>query len=180
MKSSTLLFRSLAILILIAGSAHLVSYASINSESPKSNRKEDTNNTPVSETENSKTSTTSEIENKESINYSTDYIIGKWEVAYTSKDFKGVVIYNLKKEKGIFNAYTYQYENESGDIEQAKKSKVLIIEKFDGYKGAGKYLIDYEGKQYDVKCNIDMINENTFKLSYDYYGYSDVETWKKL
>jgi len=31
-----------------------------------------------------------------------------------------------------------------------------------------------------VPCQIDMVDENTFKLSYDYYGYSDVETWKRL
>ncbi len=180
MKSSTLLFRSLAIVILIAGSAHLVSYTSIHSENSKSKLKlkegVDTNS-EINSTENS---SAAEIKNQEGFDNTTDYIIGKWKVNYHSKDFNGAVIYDLKKEQHIFNAYTYEYQDQNGNTEHAKSSKILSIEKFDGHKGEGIYNIEYEGKQYDVPCTIDMIDENTFKLSYDYYGYSDTETWKKL
>ncbi len=183
MKSSTLLFKSLAIIIFIAGTAHLVNYLSLTSKSSESNLywKEHASNSPTSEIENSEVVPSSiETEQDEFINYETDYIIGKWKVTYSSKDFDGVIVYDVKKESKAFHAYTYEYQDRNGNIEKAKKTKVLIIQKFDGYKGEGIYVISYEGKQYDVKCNIDMIDENTFKLSYEYYGYSDVETWKKI
>lgn len=165
MKNSTLFFRSITVLILVAGSAHLVSYAS-------KNTKEHTN---VSKEKNIKE--TSNI--PANYNETTDYIIGKWKVDYNSENFKGAIIYTIKKEVGSFNAYTYLYEDASGNTKKADKTKALVIQSFDGYKGSGIYKIEYEQQLYNVTCTIDMVNENTFKLSYDYYGYSDVETWKR-
>lgn len=155
MKNSTLLFRSLFFIILIASSAHLVTYASQNN-TEKLNSLE---------------------ENKEKSK--TDYIIGSWKFKYNSTDFNGAVIYEIKKEKGFFNAYIFEYQDENGNSQKAKNVKTLVIKSFDGYKGKGQYMITYKGEKYDVDCNIDMLDENTFKLNYDYYGYSDVETWKK-
>ena len=110
----------------------------------------------------------------------TDYIIGKWRVTYDSEAFKGTIVYDLKKEGKVFHAYTFQYEDENGDSQKAEGTKALTIQEFDGYKGTGVYLSTYEGETYDVVCQIDMVDENTFMLSYDYYGYSDMETWKRF
>ncbi|WP_420573872.1 hypothetical protein [Kordia sp.] len=161
MKNSTLLFRSLLIIILLAGGAHLFTYAAQNNNSIKVN---ETN----SSTENT-------LPNNE-----TDYIIGKWSVQYKEKEFNGAIIYDIKKEGNKFNAYTHAYQDAQGNSEKAKKSKILIIKSFDGYKGKGIYKIEYQEEIYDVACQIDMLDENTFKLSYEAYGYSDVETWKRV
>ena len=161
MKNSTLIFRSIAVIIFIAGGAHLVSYAS---QTTNFNYQDSINKTY-------------ELDNNESSD--VNFIVGKWKVNYNSKEFKGAIVYNLLKEGKKFNAYIYKYLDENGYEQKAEKQKVLTISSFDGYKGKGIYKIEYEGKTYDVKCTIDMVDENTFKLSYDYYGYSDIETWKK-
>ncbi|WP_271766205.1 hypothetical protein [Aquimarina algiphila] len=169
MKNSTLLFRSLATIIFISGIAHLVSYAS---------HKDDiTYNESVNiiEEYNLKEDKNSKANN----NPKTDYIVGKWKVNYNSEDFIGAVLYNIKKEGENFNAYVYQYQDKNDNSEKAEGSKALIIKNFDGYQGKGVYTIEYEQQQYQVDCQIDMIDENNFKLSYNYYGYSDVETWKR-
>ncbi len=173
MKNSTLLFRSLAIVILLGGIAHLATYASQN---PNYYSKEhiDTDYSSQEMEESAEIKLSDEAYDQE-----TDYIIGKWAVSYNTKDFTGTIVYDIKKEKTIFNAYTSVYEDLKGNAQQAEKSKTLTIRSFDGYKGKGTYTIDYKGETYEVDCNIDMIDENTFKLSYDYYGYSDTETWKR-
>lgn len=179
MKNSTLLFRSIAVIILLAGSAHLVSYAaqgtSYEAESIKIKENVEVSSTsglPVKVNEAQK-----ELEN---YNEETDYIIGNWKVTCDSEDYKGVIVYTIKKEGKLFNGYTYQYEDKNGNSEKANLEKTLIIKSFDGYKGKGVYNIKYEGKTYDVPCDIDMVDENTFKLSYDYYGYGDIETWNRV
>lgn len=160
MKNSTLVFRSLFVIILLAGSAQLVTYAA--------------QEKPVI----TKDSTTITTE-KTVTNWETDYIIGKWKVSYDSEEFKGTVVYTIKKEGKVFNAYTYKYQDAQGNSEPAENTKTLIIQSFDGYKGKGVYKVTYEGENYDIECFIDMIDENTFQLSYESYGFSDVETWKR-
>ncbi|MCK8520199.1 hypothetical protein M0D21_01400 [Aquimarina sp. D1M17] len=160
MKSSTLLFRSIAILIVIAGVAHLVSFTSTNTDVPKGTTYK-ANNVPIDNSE-------------------TDYIIGKWSVSHQSKEFTGNIIYEFKKEGQVFSAYIYEYVDENGNNQKGEGTKILTIDKFDGYKGTGKYTVTYQEQKYEIKCTIDMIDENSFTMSYDYYGYSDVETWKKL
>ncbi|TYA71393.1 hypothetical protein [Seonamhaeicola marinus] len=176
MKNSTLVFRSLAVIIFIAGTAHLVGYTSQSHD--LNYRNNGTYETPLNNRE--KLSSEENNANTVSLEYSeTDYIIGKWKVNYNSDDFKGAIIYSLKKEGDIYNAYSYEYQDEKGYAEKAENVKTLTIKTFDGYKGKGIYRFEYEGEQHQVDCSIDMVDENTFKLSYDYYGYADVETWKR-
>lgn len=176
MKNSTLVFRSLAVIIFIAGGAHLASYASqSNAYNTTYNYQESIDSIKKEEIAKPKTNQ----KKPEKSNLGTDYITGKWKVNYNSKEFKGAIIYNLLKEGKKFNAYTHKYLDENGYAQKAGNTKAVIITSFDGYKGRGIYKIEYEGEKYDVKCNIDMVDENTFKLSYDHYSYSDVETWKK-
>lgn len=163
MKKSTLLFRSFGIIILLAGFAHLFTYASNNK------------NVEILETN----SSIEDLNSADELNNETDYIIGNWKVSYNGPDYKGSVVYQIKKEGKVFNAYTHEYQDENGFSEKAKGEKHLVIQSFDGYKGKGIYMIDYEGEKYNIDCVIDMVDENTFKLSYDYYGYSDTETWKR-
>ncbi len=181
MSNSILLFRSIVVVILLAGFAHLFAYSTQEKQTittPK-NWDSDTTSIPISEKINS-TTNSEQLNKSATYNSSTDYIIGKWKVLYNSDEFKGTIVYKLEKEEGKYNAYTFQYEDENGYTEKAEETKTLIISEFDGYKGEGIYMLTYEGKQYDVSCQIDMVDENTFKLSYDYYGYSDTETWKRF
>ncbi|MEM6720718.1 MAG: hypothetical protein AAF611_15420 [Bacteroidota bacterium] len=161
MKNSTLVFRSLLVIVFFAGSAHLVTYAAQNQNAITTNH--------------TNASTQNTVPNLE-----TDYIIGKWKVTYNTKEFRGAIVYDIKKEGNNFTAYTHEYQDQDGYAETAKKTKTLIIESFDGYKGKGIYKLEYEGEMYEVACTIDMVDENTFKLSYESYGYSDVETWKRV
>lgn len=188
MKNSTLVFRSLGIIILLAGVAHLFTFASNNGDPLHQEKKpsiaeiEQSNDTlGKAKLENypEKDESLSIQENHSNYNEETDYIIDKWKVNYNSSAYDGSIIYEIKKEGKVFNAYTYQYEDKNGNAQKAEGAKTLIIKSFDGYKGKGIYKIEYEGERFDIACQIDMVDENTFKLSYDYYGYADIETWKR-
>ncbi|WP_106793349.1 hypothetical protein [Aquimarina sp. Aq78] len=174
MKNSTLLVRSLFLIILIAGSAHLVTYAS-QKNTKKFSKSE---NKVLSDTTTKKHKRESKSE-RSIINLETDYIIGKWKVTYNSKEFKGAIVYEIKKEDNMFNAYILKYQDENGNSQKAESIKTLVIKSFDGYQGKGQYLVMYKGEKYDVECNIDMLDNSTFKLSYDSYGYDGIEIWKK-
>ena len=188
MKNSTLVFRSLGIIILLTGVAHLFTFAT-NNDNPFYQDKRpsitgiERSNDALENAEPDNYPEKDESlpiqENSSNYNEETDYIINKWKVTYNSSEFNGSIIYEIKKEGNVFNAYTYQYEDKNGNAQKAEGAKILIIKSFDGYKGKGIYKIEYEGERFDIDCQIDMVDENTFKLSYDYYGYNDIETWKR-
>lgn len=161
MNNSSLFFRSLAIIALLAGVAHWATSASRKNDSKELVKQNDTSG------------------KSEQYNANTDYIIGKWRVEHDNEDFKGGIVYEIKKEHGEFNAYTIAFLDERGNTTISENDKMLTIESFDGYRGDGVYVIEYEGGEYDVSCQIDMVNENSFQLSYYYHGYSDTETWKR-
>ncbi|MEM7086740.1 MAG: hypothetical protein AAF489_11190 [Bacteroidota bacterium] len=174
MKNSTLLFRSLFFVILIAGSAHLVTYAS----KTRANGANSIENRVFLETSLEKNETGSRSEEKPTSSEKDD-LTGTWKVNYNMEDFNGAILYKMKKEGGNYNAYIIEYQDEDGYGQEAENTKALTITSFDGYKGQGEYRVTYEGKTYNTDCTIEMVNMNVFKLSYDFYGYSDVETWKK-
>jgi len=184
MKNSTLLFRSLAIIIFLAGSAHLIrlgrNYTTDQSNYDGVNNYNKTTNSTIDKGVNEGfTENNSNTKKKNDYNENSDYIIGKWIVNYKSDEFNGSLVYRVKKEGEIFNAYTLEYRDKNGNSQKAEGNKVLTIKNFDGYKGVGIYRIEYEGQEYNVDCAIDMVDKNTFKLSYEYYGYRDIETWKR-
>ncbi len=184
MTNSTLLFRSLAIIILLVGTAHLFTYAVKDDQIQTSDQNKPLSISTINDSQehsehfysgyvpgsNDITSTSNEGEYD---------LTGYWKVTYNSKDFKGSVLYEIKNEGSNFNAYTYRYEDENGNSQKAEGSKILIIRSLKGNLGGGIYKLEYEGQQYEVECQVEIIDESTMQVSYDYYGYSDVETWKK-
>lgn len=175
MKNSTLLYRSLFFIILIAGGAHLVTYASQNGTEKL--------DIPTNNTSSEHSITTKEEINtpkEEAIDAETNSIEGTWKVSYDSEELNGSIIYAIKKEATVFNAYTHTYEDKNGYTQKAEGTKIVVITSFDGQKGVGNYTIEFEGERYTIECKINMLDDTTFTLSYDYYGYSDVETWKKV
>ncbi|SNZ00921.1 hypothetical protein [Flagellimonas pacifica] len=176
MKNSTLVFRSLGIIIFLTGLAHLFSFGvSAGGDFPTSVTETDQETIQHPEA-------TKPAENLDSNTQSgkeTDYIIDKWKVVYNTDEYKGAIVYAIKKEGTVFNAYTYQYEDENGYTEKAEGTKILTITSFNASKGKGIYSVAFEGEKYKIDCKIALVDENTFTLSYDYYGYTDVETWKR-
>ncbi len=104
---------------------------------------------------------------------------GQWIVDYDNAVFKSTIVYEIKKEAEQFIAYTAFYQDENGYSVKAEGNKSLIIHSFDGQKGKGIYLLIHEGQQYEVPCEISRQDQKSFQLSYDYYGYSDVEDWNR-
>lgn len=189
MTNTTLIIRSSTVLLILTGVAHYFSTRdiSVNTKAVISNIEipADTLNKKVNELNNEETLTVSteskqtKLNNVESnVNKETDYIIDKWKADYETEGYNGSVVYVIKKEKNKFNAYTYQYI-QLGESQVSEEVLTLEFESFDGYKGVGSYHINFENEWYDIPCQMDMVDENTFKLSYDYYGYSDIETWKR-
>lgn len=166
MRSSTLLFRSLAIIIFLAGGTHLFHFLSQN---PGTSYPVEESSVPTKSAPQENTQRTSLVD-----------LSGNWKVSYNTSELKGAIVYELKKEGKVINAYTKEYQDENGYGQQAENEIGLTITTYDGSVGKGMYTITYEGEKYNVEATIDIIDARTFKLRYDYYGYSDVETWKKL
>lgn len=158
MKNSTLIIRSVLVIALLASSAHFITFSSQN----KINKNEN-NETP-------KSKEATKIYNLE----------GNWKVQYNTKEFKGAIIYNIIKKDEKYAAYIVEYQDKDGYSKKSKKEKMVSFSKIQQNKVKGIYKMMYEGKQYDVDCIITFIDDKTFQLSYDYYGYSDVETWKRI
>lgn len=164
MKNSTLLFRSLIVIFILAGTAHWATYAAKQlAVNPTSNAISDH-------------SQPTKITNDQAY-----YLLGKWTALYDSKEFKGSIVYDIKNEGGLLNGYIHSLLDENGYSfeDDSVGKKILIVQSFDGEAGKGIYKVDYAGKQYDIECTIQMLDEKTFELTYDYYGYGDTETWKK-
>lgn len=187
MTNTVLFFRSLVVIVILAGFAHLFAYATTDNQ-PEIVAEEVTTglvgtdvNILAKDAPGELNVDATDMQKVTPMAYDsdTDYIIGKWKVTYNNDEYKGAIVYNLKKEGVSFTAYTFQYEDENGYAEPAEGAKALTIDEFDGYQGKGTYILEYEGAAYEINCQIDMVDENTFKLSYDYQGYSDVETWKR-
>lgn len=174
MKNSTLFFRSLCIILLLAGSAHLFAFIANNKNQPtvKNNKK-----IPLAPT---KDTSITHIEKE--IPPNEDPLIGFWKVFYDSEtpSDRISIIYQIKKEGIAYNAYSIRYEDESGFSQKAEGAKVLTIENLSSKEGKGIYTFTYEKKTHKVNCDIKIIDKSTFQLSYIYFGYGDVETWKKL
>ncbi|WP_299839507.1 hypothetical protein [uncultured Tenacibaculum sp.] len=163
MKNSTLIVRSVFVILLLAGTAQYFSYTN----NQQNEAITTTTKVPI------KSSDTNKIKK-------TKTLVGKWKVNYNSETFKGAIVYNIKKDGNTFNAYTYEYIDMEGYREKAKNKKILIITSVGSENGKGVYNIKYENNVYDVPCTIKIIDNNSFIISYDYFGYSDSETWKRL
>ena len=158
MKKTTLIFRSLGILVLLTGIAHLFSLAAqkntINTIADETVTMDSSSaileNVSEEGTLKSQGQTTSPTTMTD--NRSTDYIIGQWRVTYNSEAFKGAIIYNIKKEGNVFNAYTHQYEDDRGYTQKGEGTKALMIKTFDGYTAKGTYIITYEGGK--IRCEL--------------------------
>ena len=185
MKSSTLIFRSAIVIVILAGFAHFFTYANqslntineepdfIKIEEPSVAR--ETDYQKGEHTSNSNTPLNQDSESKTDVGF----LVGKWKVKYSSKEFTGAIVYKIKKEGSVYNAYTHSYEDENGYSEKAEGIKSLTIKSFSENSAKGIYSIEYEGENYDVDCRITKDSDTSFTLSYDYYGYRDTETWKK-
>ncbi|MEM7187330.1 MAG: hypothetical protein AAF466_11790 [Bacteroidota bacterium] len=160
MKYTWLALKSALVIVVLAGAAHYFSSVAI--EQPETTTTEMV--VPVS---------------SETVEAETDFLEGLWKVRYRSTEFNGNVVFSIKKENDRYNAYMHQYEDEHGYSEEADGEKALEITQFDGAKGSGIYPFEYENEVYEIECDIKKVDENTFELSYDYYGYSDTETWKR-
>ncbi|MEM9546446.1 MAG: hypothetical protein AAGA77_10770 [Bacteroidota bacterium] len=185
MKSSTLIFRSTIVIFILAGFAHYFTYANQSASTIKNEAEPLKSEMPPAanenvygheaHTSNSDIPLDQDPESKPEVRF----LIGTWKVKYTSEEFTGAVVYKIKKEGSVYNAYTYRYEDENGYSEKAEEIKSLTIKPFSGNSAKGMYRIAYEGEKYEVECQIKKISDTSFSLSYDYYGYSDTETWKK-
>lgn len=180
MKIANIIFKALGYIIILGGLTILVLFALYPSSEEmdfysQENYIEESYVTNSKDEEKAKKTTT--ISKKVLDTQKSTPLEGKWKVTY--KSLNGSVVYHIKKEGKFYNAFTYEIKDENGYGEKVPAVKTLIIKSFDGKKGKGIYKIEFEGKKYDVPCKINLIDENSFQLSYDYYGYKDTEVWEK-
>jgi SHS2 domain-containing protein len=184
MKTADTIFKILGYVIILGGLALLTYYAVYTSEMYTGSEYEYFSDTEESEYKTETTNKTPQEETKqvavENPKKEAQTLAGQWKVTYNAQNLKGAVVYKIKKEGKKLTAYTYEMQDENGYGQKTSIEKALTINAFKGKNANGIYKLEYEGKTYDVPCKIILIDANTFKLSYDYYGYSDTETWKRV
>ncbi|MFD2567266.1 hypothetical protein [Pseudotenacibaculum haliotis] len=180
MKIANITFKVLGYIIILGGLALLVLFALYPSEYEMDYYTQEEyvegNSVVTQPTSEEKTKETTTIE-KSTTEQEAISLTGKWKVTY--KSLEGSIVYDIKKEGKLFNAYTSEIQDENGYGEKVTAVKTLIIKSFNGKRGKGTYKVEFEGKKYNVPCKIKLIDKHTFQLSYDYYGYKDTEVWKR-
>ena len=102
-------------------------------------------------------------------------LIGKWETSYDMEGEKVIIIYEIKKEQGKYKAYSVLLKNAKGE---SQPDNTLVMPNIQLGKKSD-YVIEYEGKKYDIKADVKLKSKNTLEVFYDYYGYKNTEVWKK-
>ncbi len=106
-------------------------------------------------------------------------LAGKWEAEYEENNEKSYVTYEFRNENRKLTCYTTYIKDDKGRGEKYESLAIKDI-LFEGNKGTGKFLLAYEGKNYEVRANLTLRDGNTLIISYSVWGYSDSETWKRL
>ncbi|PCE66037.1 hypothetical protein [Sediminicola luteus] len=102
---------------------------------------------------------------------------GHWKTTYDYQGDKVEVTYQIKTEAKKTQARTVKMSMQG----QSEKDDTLVMSNItmSNGKGSTKYHIEYEGEKYDVDAKLKLVDKNTLEVSYDFYGYSDTETWKR-
>ncbi|WP_420401349.1 hypothetical protein [Flagellimonas sp.] len=106
-------------------------------------------------------------------------LTGKWEAEYEENNEKFYVTYEFRNENGKPTCYATYIKDDKGRGEEHESLAIKDIV-FEGEKGTGKFIIDHKGKNYEVRANLKLSDNNTLVVSYSAWGYSDNETWKRL
>ena len=106
-------------------------------------------------------------------------LAGEWEVEYQENNEKSYVTYEFRNENGKLTCYTTYIKDDNGYGEKHESLAIKDVT-FKREKGSGKFMFAYEGKKYEVRANLELIDSNTLVISYSAWGYSDSETWKRL
>lgn len=106
-------------------------------------------------------------------------LAGRWEVEYEAPEFTGTVIYELREEEKGLRGYLVEFSDEQG-VWVSDGTLVFRLHSFDGKRGKGSYKIEYEGKHYDIPCDIQLLPSGDLRVQYDYYGYTGDETWVRV
>ncbi|MEM8897631.1 MAG: hypothetical protein AAGC85_05980 [Bacteroidota bacterium] len=174
MKHTKLALISILIITVLAGVPHLfANYLQPNEET----------HTVVSE-ENEVSEETNLTEEKSDVKetqpasiYSP--LIGTWKASYESAEFTGQILYQFRQEGGKVKAYSVKLTDENGDSME-DNTLAIAISSFENPKGKGIYYIEYEGEKYEIECGLRLSKSGELIISYDYYGYTDTETWQKI
>ena len=106
-------------------------------------------------------------------------LAGKWEAEYEENNEKSYVTYEFRNKNRKLTCYTTYIKDDKGRGEKYESLAIKDI-LFEGKKGTGKFMLAYEGKNYEVRANLTLRDGNTLIISYSAWGYSDSETWKRL
>lgn len=104
-------------------------------------------------------------------------MVGKWKVEYVGEKDSGV--YEFKSSGKKVLGYVIEYIDEKGN-KSTERELVMKELEFDGKKGEGIYVVDYEGERHEMDCKLKYVNANKLKVSYSYWGYSGEEIWTRM
>lgn len=89
---------------------------------------------------------------------------------------EGSVIYELKIENEELIGYSIALFDVNG-ASIPDQTKVFKLKSFKNNLGKGLYFMEYEGENYEVPCQL-KLEDGILYVSYDYYGYKNIERWE--
>ncbi len=169
MNNTKLFFISIGVIALLTGIPHI---------SANLNYTANTKNEKISEVgDASNTLNTQEIEERDFPNESP--FIGKWRASFDYEGSLGYMIVQITPKEEKMVGHVIAFEDDQGNSEAAKEFVLEFTkEKTWGWKAL--YTTEYENETYEIPCKVKLLNPSQLQLSYDYYGYSDIETWTKI
>ena len=110
---------------------------------------------------------------------SANKLLGRWELHHEDEDFRGTLLYHLKKRGDTIKGYNTKITDEAGHTIYTNVL-VFTLKSFKNNQGHGLYHIEHQGKPYTLQCHLRWINEAKLKVQYDYYGQKINEIWNKI
>ncbi|MEL6193216.1 MAG: hypothetical protein AAFR66_14260 [Bacteroidota bacterium] len=174
MKHTKLALISMLIITVLAGVPHLFANYLVSNDENASTLKEE----PSLSEEPSPTETESDPKETQPASVYSP-LIGTWKASYESEEFTGEVLYQFRQEGSAIKAYSVKLTDENGDSME-DNTIAISINSFENQTGKGTYYMEYEGEKYEVACELRLQKSGRLVISYDYYGYTDTETWQKI
>lgn len=108
-----------------------------------------------------------------------DTLIDKWQTTYEEAGESYVVTYEFRKDNNEIKVYSVLAKDGQGDT---LKDNTLAMDevRFLVDKGTAIYIVEDEGKTYNMKAKLWLKNSETLQIDYSYWGYSGTEIWKRV
>ncbi len=109
-----------------------------------------------------------------------DHVLaGRWRVEYDDSWFTGSLTYELRQRAEGLRGYLVEIAGEDGRS-PGDDSLIFELRSWDGTRGDGIYSMEYEGRRYEMECDLELLSTGELRLRYRYSGDPLTEIWTRV